>query len=182
MAEQVNRAVSGEQIVRQAQAGNLGAFGVIFTQYGARVYGYLRAQLWNPLRAGDLTEEVFVKVWEELGNFEVGSQPFETYLYQVANQVLETHTKKLSPENTETMPYIPKTMQDDDIYSLMLPLPRLIRQILILRHTHGLSYDEMSHIYSLRPFFLQMLYSVGMRRFNEILKEKKPDHAGTLSF
>ncbi|MBN1449529.1 MAG: hypothetical protein JW963_00805 [Anaerolineales bacterium] len=178
MSEPTNIATDGEQIVRYAQDGNLGAFGVLFTQFGARVYGYLRAQLWNPLAAGDLTEEVFVQVWEKLGDFEIGSQPFETFVYQVANQVLEKHTQKPSPDNMDTMPYIPKNWEYDGIYGMLRPLPRLIRQILILRHIHGLSYEEMSYIYSLRPFFIQMLYSMGMRRFNEILKERKPDTVG----
>ncbi|MBN1449528.1 MAG: hypothetical protein JW963_00800 [Anaerolineales bacterium] len=166
------------EVVRRAQTGNLGAFRAIFIQYSSQICAYLSAQLANPLDAEDLTEEIFVQVWEELEDFELGNQSFEAYLFKIANRVLEAQGNHANHNEITKTAYIPEKWMFDGIYGVMRGLPRLVRQVLILRHVHGLSYEVISWIYSLPPRFLKLLHSMGMRHFNEILKRKKPEFAG----
>ncbi|MSR07108.1 MAG: sigma-70 family RNA polymerase sigma factor [Gemmatimonadetes bacterium] len=80
------RGESDQNLVR-AQAGDQVAFESLYRQYAGRVYGLcLRLSADQP-RAEELTQDVFVRVWEKLPSFR-GESAFSSWLYRLAVNVV----------------------------------------------------------------------------------------------
>lgn len=76
-------------IIAQAQAGDAGAFGEIYTRYASHILRYLYGRVREPEAAQDLTHEVFVRVLKGISGFEYrGEKSFLGWLYTIAGNVL----------------------------------------------------------------------------------------------
>lgn len=76
-------------LVLQAQAGDGGAFGVLYERYAPEIRRFLLGHLNGHHEiAEDLTADVFVKVLQRLGGYQVGAAPFSAWLYRVARNHL----------------------------------------------------------------------------------------------
>ncbi|MFN4147030.1 MAG: RNA polymerase sigma factor [Runella sp.] len=70
------------------------AFNQLVRKYQQKVYWHIRKMVIDHDDADDLTQEVFIKVWENLANFRGDSQLF-TWVYRVAtNECLNFLAKK----------------------------------------------------------------------------------------
>jgi len=76
------------RLVEQAKKGDAGAFGELYEFYAPLVFRFLFSHLDNRLDAEDLTEEVFLRVWEALPGFRLRGVPFGGYLFRVARNAL----------------------------------------------------------------------------------------------
>ena len=76
--------------VRAAQAGDTNAFRAVYEAHVGRVRALCLRMSGDPARADELTQDVFVRVWERLGTFR-GESAFGTWLHRIAvNEVLQT--------------------------------------------------------------------------------------------
>ena len=77
------------RIIAQAQTGDSGAFGELYSKYAGLILRYLYARVRDQEGAQDLTQEVFVRVIKGIGGFEYrGEKSFLGWLYTIANNVL----------------------------------------------------------------------------------------------
>jgi len=75
-------------VVRRAQSGDQAAFEGLYREHVGRVYGLCLRLSADRVRAEELTQDVFVRVWEKLPSFR-GDSAFSSWLYRLAvNQVL----------------------------------------------------------------------------------------------
>src|SRR6187402_3090848 len=72
--------------VVRAQNGDTRAFERLYQAHAGRVHGLARRMI-GPDLAGELTQDVFVRVWEKLGTFR-GESAFGTWLHRVAVNVV----------------------------------------------------------------------------------------------
>ena len=82
------------QLLKIAQGGDSEAFGELYERYASRVFRYLYAHLDNRLDAEDLTEEVFMRVWRSLANYQEQGVPFLAFLFRVARNALIDHYRR----------------------------------------------------------------------------------------
>src|SRR5262245_60045902 len=76
-------------IITRAKAGDVGAFGELYSRYASVILRYLYARLREQESAQDLTQEVFVRVIKGIGGFEYrGEKSFLGWLYTIAGNVL----------------------------------------------------------------------------------------------
>lgn len=73
--------------VRHAQAGDQAAFERLYREYAGRVYGLCLRLSADQVRAEELTQDVFVRVWEKLPSFR-GESAFSSWLYRLAVNVV----------------------------------------------------------------------------------------------
>ena len=57
------------QLVRQAKAGNSESFGQLYDAYLERIYRFVYFRVEDQQTAEDITSQVFLKAWENLGRF-----------------------------------------------------------------------------------------------------------------
>lgn len=86
----MNTAVSRfetDSIVRRAQDGELGAFEELYRAHVGRVHALCLRLAAEAQRAEELTQDVFVRLWEKIGSFR-GESAFSTWLYRLAVNVV----------------------------------------------------------------------------------------------
>lgn len=78
------------ELIAQAQAGDVEAFGEIYRRYSEAIYLFINSRVGSKRDAEDLTEIVFLQAFEALERYEERGAPFSAYLYRIArNQVID---------------------------------------------------------------------------------------------
>jgi RNA polymerase sigma-70 factor (ECF subfamily) len=91
-------AIPEEEIIRQAQQGNAGAFEQLYRRYSRRVYFLCLRMVKNDSEAEDLTQEAFLLLFRKIHTFR-GEARFSTWLHRLtSNLVLMRFRKKRYPE------------------------------------------------------------------------------------
>jgi RNA polymerase sigma-70 factor, ECF subfamily len=81
-------------LVAQAQQGDQVAFATLYEQYRPLVYRFLRRRLDGADEVvEDLTEDVFVKLYEKLDRYVERGLPFTAWLYRIAHNHLVDHLR-----------------------------------------------------------------------------------------
>lgn len=147
---------TGEQsLIRQAQSGDSEAFGQLYEQYAPAVFRFLFAHLEDRLDAEDLTEEVFLRVWQALPGFQEQGAPFGGFLFRVARNALYDHYRRIRRRPTTALAQdwqddlqpdpavsVPEHMERQTVRKALATLGDDHRQVLSLRFLAGLSPDE----------------------------------------
>jgi len=84
-----------QQLVDDART-NSESFGKLYDYYFPKVYAYVMAKVRDRADAEDLTGDVFMKVLENLPNFEWRGAPFGAWVFTIARNVVNTHFNKSS--------------------------------------------------------------------------------------
>ncbi len=143
-------------VLRKAQRGDERAFSIIVRSYETPVYNYvLRLTNGDKSLAEDLTQEVFLRVYQGLPRFSLRCK-FTTWLFQVTkNRVLDELRAKerrpLTPVNLDDAPHLEALDQPaeqveaiDALWRAIDVLPVDLKMALLLRDVVGLSYNEIA--------------------------------------
>jgi len=136
--------------------GDMSAFDELMTRHERQVYGLCLRFVRNREDALDLTQEVFIKAFENLGSFR-GDARFRTWIYRVAVNHCLNHVKKHSQnfvevgEATATVsPSVHRELLDEErralVRGMVEALPPKQKAILELRMNENLSYEEIARI------------------------------------
>jgi len=143
-------------ILRKAQRGDERAFAIILRMYETPVYNYvLRLTNGEKALAEDLTQEVFLRVFQGLPRFSLRCK-FTTWLFQVTkNRVLdELRAKERRPLASVCIDDVPplqalelpaeRVEEIDALWRAIDGLPVDLKMALLLRDVVGLSYNEIA--------------------------------------
>lgn len=70
------------QLIQRFQAGDSEVFDLLYLRYRDRIYGVIRSIISNREDALDITQDVFLKAYQGLGNFKRTSQ-FYSWIYRI---------------------------------------------------------------------------------------------------
>jgi RNA polymerase sigma-70 factor, ECF subfamily len=142
-------------VLRKAQRGDERAFSIIVRTYEVPVFNYVMRLVGDRALAEDLTQEVFLRVFQGLPKFSLRSK-FTTWLFQVTkNRVLdELRVSERRPRSLvalEDLPPLeaidPPAEQVETIDALWRAIEELnvdLKMALLLRDVVGLSYTEIA--------------------------------------
>jgi RNA polymerase sigma-70 factor (ECF subfamily) len=143
-------------LLRKAQRGDQRAFAVIVRTYETPVYNYvLRLTNGDRALAEDLTQEVFLRVFQGLPRFSLRCK-FTTWLFQVTkNRVLdELRARERRPHTSLTLDDAPqfevldqpveRVEAIDALWRAIEALSDDLKMALLLRDVVGLSYNEIA--------------------------------------
>lgn len=101
------------RVVNQARSGDPEAFAQLYDAYIERVYRFIFFRVTDVQMAEDLTSQVFLKAWENIGRYRPKG-PFLAWLYAIArNTVIDhyrTHKQTVSLDEAA-----PVAVQDDKL-------------------------------------------------------------------
>lgn len=146
-----------KDIIVNLKNGDEGAFEVLFWKYNTYIYHFVYSLLYDKSLAEDLTQNVFLKIWEKHEHIDP-EQSFDSYLFTIARNLVykETENRLLSESLTE---HIERRLLDTDtlteeridaeslreyIDSLIEELPPARREIFCLSRKEHLSYKEIA--------------------------------------
>jgi RNA polymerase sigma-70 factor (ECF subfamily) len=142
-------------VLRKAQRGDERAFTLIVRAYEQPVYNYVLRLVGDRSLAEDLTQEVFLRVYQGLPGFSLRSR-FTTWLFQVTkNRVLdELRALERRPRAVVTLDDIPplevvdapfeRSEAIDAVWRAVEALSVDLKMALLLRDVVGLSYTEIA--------------------------------------
>ena len=142
-------------VLRKAQRGDERAFSIIVRMYEQPVYNYVLRLTGDRVLSEDLTQEVFLRVYQGLPSFSLRSR-FTTWLFQVTkNRVLdELRAMERRPRALVALDDIPplevmdapleRTETIDAVWRAVEALNPDLKMALLLRDVVGLSYTEIA--------------------------------------
>jgi RNA polymerase sigma-70 factor (ECF subfamily) len=142
-------------ILRKAQKGDERAFAIVVRMYETPVYNYVLRLVGDRSLAEDLTQEVFLRVFQGLPRFSSRSK-FTTWLFQVTkNRVLdELRALERRPRLSVALEDVPplevvdqpveRLETIDAVWRAVNALNVDLKMALLLRDVVGLSYNEIA--------------------------------------
>jgi RNA polymerase sigma-70 factor, ECF subfamily len=142
-------------VLRSAQRGNEDAFREIVRMYQTPVFNYVLRLTGDRANAEDMTQEVFLRVFQGLPRFSLRCK-FSTWLFQVTkNRVLdELRAKERRPQACVTLDDVPtlealdRPIEEgeaiDAVWRAVHDLNPDLKMALLLRDIVGLPYNEIA--------------------------------------
>lgn len=158
IALRVSDRVDVSELVRAAGSGDEAAFELLYREHAGRVYALCLRLSGDSVRARELTQDVFVRVWERLGSFR-GESAFSSWLHRLAvNVALTAHRgerRRLARvEPTSTLPEQERDgfygdarlALDMDLERAIAALPPGARVVFVLHDVEGYQHEEIARL------------------------------------
>ncbi len=158
-------ALADGELVRSALAGREVGFEELVRRYQRPIAAYVYRMVGDYDAALDLTQEVFIKVYNSLARYR-SEFKFSTWIYKIAHNAaidylrrhavreqtlagsLDGDRREISIESRRLTPEQESERRErrSEIESIVQLLPAAYRELIALRHSHDLSYDEIAEI------------------------------------
>ena len=139
-----------ESLVRAARGGDRSAFGRLVDRWSAGVHARQLACVRERAGAEDLAQETFLRAWQRLAQLQ-DPRAFGAWVLAIASSVCrECLRRRKTGERVmeEILPAAePRPAREIDLplAEAVAQLPDELQHLLVLRHDHGLSCDEIAH-------------------------------------
>jgi RNA polymerase sigma-70 factor (ECF subfamily) len=157
--------VSDRELVAIAVSGFDGSFEELVRRYQRPISAYVYRMVGNYESALDLTQEIFIKVYNSLNRYRAEFK-FSTWIYKIAHNAAVDHLRRtatreqslvLGPEgDTFDLPLESSRLSPEqeseqkerrsEIEAVVRALPSNYRELIILRHSQDLSYEEIVEV------------------------------------
>ena len=173
------------RLVNEAKAGNPEAFARLYDAYVERVTRYVYFRVSEAIDTEDLVAQVFLKAWENLDRYKMGTSPFIAWLYTIARNLVIDHyrTKKniLPLEEAIALPSDMEMPDEEaqtrfDLQAMRDALQFLTsdqQQALILKYIAGLPNDSIAKIMKKQEGTVRGLQMRALQTLAKYMKEKE---------
>lgn len=164
IASQLSARTDGDLVVR-AISGREDGFEELVRRYQRPIAAYVYRMVGDYDAALDLTQEVFIKVYNSLGRYRP-EYKFSTWIYKIAHNAAVDHLRRfsareqsLTSESDGSSYELPlecdkptpeqeseRRERRAEIESVVDSLSPAYRELVVLRHSHDLSYDEIAEV------------------------------------
>ncbi len=175
-------------LVAQFKVGDQNAFSKIMKKYNVRIFSYVRYKVKNYEDAKDITQDIFVKVFKALPNWEPKAT-FQTWLYTIARNRCIDHFRARSRRTTYSL--------DDDeqidipvatgirsnpekiaregeigmyIRNALSQLSPKQRDVFTLYHYEGLQIKDIAEVLGISEGTVKVHHHRAMKKLKEILE------------
>lgn len=142
-----------------------------------RVYRLAMVLMGNVSDAEDVTQTVFLKVWEKKPDFRDADHEIAWVLTTTRNQCKDIHKsfyrrKRADLENAPEPQVTLETQMDSEIWETLQSLAEKYRMVLYLYYYEGYSVRELSVILGRRESTLQTQLATGRKQIKSLLESK----------
>ncbi len=81
-----------EELIEKIKRGSISAFETLIKRYKVQIYKLILRIVKDPKEAEDLTQEVFLKIYENIAKFK-GNSSFYTWIYRISLNVVLTYLR-----------------------------------------------------------------------------------------
>ena len=155
--------LADSELVQSTLSGRESGFEELVRRYQRPIAAYVYRMVGDYDAALDLTQEVFIKVYASLSRYRPEFK-FSTWIYKIAHNAAIDHlrrhatreaiansetdrvevtieTRRLSPEQESE-----RTERCSEIETVVQLLPPPYRELILLRHSQDLSYEEIAEV------------------------------------
>ncbi len=145
-----------DKLVEKAKKGDADAFARVYDELVKPVYRYIYYRVEESI-AEDLTEDTFLKVWQNLKKYKKGKNPFSSWVFKIAHNLVVDYYRQ-----NKTTEMIEETIVDTKLESnphyqadlkltqirlrkVIRRLPDNYQEIIILKYINELDNKEIAH-------------------------------------
>ncbi|MGL4344299.1 MAG: RNA polymerase sigma factor [Cellulosilyticaceae bacterium] len=186
-----------QKLVSLAQQGDLQAFEQLITSYEKKIYTICLRMLGNEQDAYDAAQEVCVKIWRQLKNFE-GNSKLSTWIYRVTTNQCLDYLRKFKNKNKDEISLFQTSHTTQEEWMIDVPSKELTteeqmdqkvlseviqegmnelkaeyKEIIVLRDVMGHSYDEISTILQVSVGTVKSRLSRARNALKKVLMQNK---------
>ncbi len=156
------------------------AFSLLVNKYKQQIYFHIRRIVINHDDADDITQNTFIKIFENLHKFREDSKLY-TWIYRIATNEALGHLK--SKRNRFFLPFIDvesqlsNSLKETDFFTgdeiqlklqqAILKLPEKQRLVFNMRYYEEMKYDQMSEILGTSVGALKASYHIAVKKIEE---------------
>jgi RNA polymerase sigma-70 factor (ECF subfamily) len=162
--------VADSELVARSMAGREECFEELVRRYQRPIAAYVYRMVGDYDSALDLTQEVFIRVYSSLARYR-SEFKFSTWIYRIAHNAAIDHLRRCDNSRTEDLcleseggevyekPLMSGALTPEqesereerraEIEDVVGQLPSAYRELIVLRHAHDMSYDEIAEVTSL---------------------------------
>jgi len=170
-------------LVEDAQKGDTEAFAKLYDYYIQPIYRYIYFKVPRE-EALDLTESVFLKVWENLRSFKAHKGSFSSWIFKIAHNLVVDHYRlqrhdvqleslSLPDETQEADPAFltENSLNQDMLRKALAKLKKKYQDVLLLRYINGLGHQEIARIMHRSDGGLRILKFRALKALKKVLEE-----------
>jgi RNA polymerase sigma-70 factor, ECF subfamily len=152
-------------LIEKCRRQDFEAFGKLVDAYQNRVFGFVKRMVPNPEEAADITQEVFIRAFQNFGRFD-GRSSVRTWLFRIAYHLCvdrarkvertPTHVAMFDAEGGEEIEVSDDRWQpdqlliDEELMSIVeqgiLSMSEKLRSVLLLHDKEDMQYDEIAEL------------------------------------
>lgn len=175
-----------ELLVARCQSGDKQAFGDLYDLLAEKIYRFVFFKT-KTEDAEDLTELIFLKIWEKINSYANREGAFTAWALKIANNTVidyyRTHrplfplseTIGLPDENDENNPKLTaeRSLNQEFMQSALRELPEPYREIIVLKYIEDLSNEEIAIVTGRSQIGIRVIHHRALHKLKAIL-----DHNG----
>ncbi len=173
------------EIIARILNGDRQAYALLVDDYKVQIYNLAFRMTGNYQDADDLTQEAFIKAYNNLWRFDQ-KRKFFSWLYTISLNCIRNHLKKnksiqvldhtkKDQYNEEQSPesQIIATQESNKIDSALLTLDQELRGLLIMKYQQNLSFEEIAEIVERSISSVKMRIYRGLERLKRLMTEEQ---------
>ncbi|MCI8303131.1 MAG: RNA polymerase sigma factor [Lawsonibacter sp.] len=170
-----------ENLLLLTGTGDREAFGLLYTRTRGAVYALSLSLLHDVQEAQDVSQDVFVRVWENAPGYRAQGSPM-AWLLTIARNLALTRLRQggrqvgLEPEEWEAIPAGLPAVSPEDRQILQQALARLEaeeRRIVLLHAVTGLKHREIAGLLELPLSTVLSKYHRGLKKLRGLMKGER---------
>jgi RNA polymerase sigma-70 factor (ECF subfamily) len=185
--------VNETELIKKCQAGDTASFEKLVELYSDRAYAVAFGVMGNPHDASDMTQEAFIKVYENIKKFNFKSV-FNTWLHRIVKNTCIDEIRKRKRKNeisldskyysgdgeytmqiADNSPGVQETLEkqetEDMLWDALNTLDEKHRLVIVLADIKGYDYNEISEITELPLGTVKSRISRGRTKLAEIIRK-----------
>lgn len=175
------------QLIDRFRNGDEQSFNLLVHRYKEKVYWIVRRMIPDHDEADDITQNVFIKVYQSLGTFK-GDSSFYTWIYRIAvnlslNEIRRKKLRRTFSIDEEVHQLrstdipVQERMENDErtqqIRDAIERLPEKQKKVFLLRYYEELPYEEIAKILDTSVGGLKANYFHAVKKIGEHLKHER---------
>ena len=174
------------QLVELAQKGDAEAFGKIYDELVKPIYRYIYYRVERQI-AEDLTEETFLKAWQNLSKYKAGKHPFSAWVFRIAHNLVCDYYRKNEPsyeidenlvdDKTHASPSTQLNLKLNEVRlrKAINQLPENYQQVILLKYINEEDNAVIAKVIGKSEGAVRTLQFRALEKLRNILEEKKED-------
>lgn len=169
-------------MVKMAAAGNVEAFGELYSFYLDRIYRYVFYQVHNKTTAEDLTEEIFMKAWRGIRKYRWTGLPFSSWLYRIAhnhvvdyfrtNKQCQSLAEDIAADSDQPEEVVEQKQILQSLVRAISALPAQQRHVITLKFVGGLDNRKIERITGQHQGAIRVMQMRALTSLRQMLTEE----------
>jgi len=174
------------RLVDLAQNGDTEAFGKIYDALVKPIYRYVYYRVDKHI-AEDITEETFLKAWQNLSKYKAGKHPFSAWVFKIAhnlvcdyyrkNQTLTEIDENYADEEKDTHPshQLNLKLNEVKLRKAINKLPENYQQVILLKYINEEDNAVIAKVIGKSEGAVRTIQFRALEKLRNLLEEKRHD-------